>query len=206
MLLPSYVPVVTSARLPVIGPEIPRTGGPLSRALGHVALRVLNWRVEGTVPNIPKMVMIAAPHSSNWDFIVGVAAKLGMRLSVKFLGKDALFVFPLGILMRRLGGIPVDRSSRNAMVESIVAEFAQRRQLILVVAPEGTRKRVDRWKTGFYHIAHGAGVPIVTAAFNWGERAIQIGAPFYTTGDVDADLAELQARFSGVARRDAALR
>ena len=177
----------------------------MARALGHFALRILNWRVEGTVPNIPKMVMIAAPHSSNWDFIVGVAAKLGMRLSVKFLGKDALFRFPLGILMRRLGGIPVDRSSRNAMVTSIVSEFAQRRQLILVVAPEGTRKRVERWKTGFYHIAHGAGVPIVTAAFNWGERAIQIGAPFHTTGDVDADLAALQARFSGVARRDRSL-
>lgn len=165
-------------------------------------MRVLGWRVEGDIPNIPKMVMIAAPHSSNWDFIVGVAAKLGMRLSVKFLGKDALFRFPLGPLMRALGGIPVDRSSRNAMVDSIVGEFRRHRQLILVVAPEGTRKQVERWRTGFYHIAHGAGVPIVTAAFNWRARAIQIGAPFVTTGDVEADLRALQARFSGVARRD----
>ena len=192
-----------SARLPELGPDIPRTGGPISRALGHVALRLLGWRVEGDIPNIPKMVMIAAPHSSNWDFIVGVAAKLGMRLRVKFLGKDALFRFPLGPLMRALGGIPVDRSSRNAMVESIVAEFESHRQLILVIAPEGTRKRVERWRTGFYHIAHGAGIPIVTAAFNWRARAIQIGSPFMTTGDMDADLRALQARFSEVARRDA---
>jgi len=89
------------------------------------------------------------------------------------------------------------------MVESIVAEFERRGQLIIVVAPEGTRKRVERWRTGFYHIAHGAGVPIVTAAFNWRARAIQIGRPFSTTGDVDADLRTLQARFSAVARRDA---
>ncbi len=149
------------------------------------------------------MVMIAAPHSSNWDFIVGVAAKLGMRLRVKFLAKDSLFRFPLGLLMRELGGIPIDRSSSNAVVTSTIAEFQRRAQLILVIAPEGTRKHVSRWRTGFYHIAHGAGVPIVTAAFNWGERAIQIGAPFYTTGDVEADLRALQERFSGVARRDA---
>ncbi|HYC51383.1 MAG TPA: lysophospholipid acyltransferase family protein [Gemmatimonadaceae bacterium] len=194
---------MTSARLPVIGPATPRAGGAVSSALGHVALTLLRWRVDGEVPDIPKMVMIAAPHSSNWDFIVGVAAKLGMRLRVKFLAKDSLFRFPLGFLMRGLGGIPIDRSASNAVVTSTITEFQRRAQLILVIAPEGTRKQVSRWRTGFYHIAHGAGVPIVTAAFNWGERAIQIGAPFYTTGDVEADLRALQERFSGVARRDA---
>ena len=197
---------MTSARLPVIGPAIPRTGGAVSRALGHVALRILGWRVEGEFPNLPKLVLIAAPHSSNWDFIVGVAVKLALRLKVSFLGKDALFRFPLGVLMRTLGGIPVDRSSRNAMVDAIVAEFARRPQLLLTIAPEGTRKQVERWRTGFYHIAHGARVPIVPVAFNWARRSIQIGTPFIPTGDVEADLPRLQAHFSGVARRDATRR
>jgi 1-acyl-sn-glycerol-3-phosphate acyltransferase len=147
------------------------------------------------------MVLIAAPHSSNWDFIVGVAAKLGMRLRVSFLGKHALFRFPLGILMRRLGGIPVDRSTSNDVVSSIVEEFRRRDRMLLAVAPEGTRKRVVRWRTGFYHIAHGAGVPIVPVAFNWRERAIQIGAPFTTSGDVDRDIRTLQQRFAGVRGR-----
>jgi 1-acyl-sn-glycerol-3-phosphate acyltransferase len=161
----------------------------------------MRWRVEGDIPDIPKMVMIAAPHSTNWDFIVGVAAKLMLQLKVKFLGKDTLFRFPLGIIMRRLGGIPVDRGSSNDVVSAIVAEFQQRRQLILAVAPEGTRKRVERWRTGFYHIAHNAGVPIVPVALNWKERAIQIGAPFHTTGDIETDLRFLQGRFADVRGR-----
>lgn len=161
----------------------------------------MGWRVEGEIPDLPKMVLIAAPHSSNWDFVVGVAAKVALRLRVKFLAKDTLFRFPLGVIMRRLGGIPVDRSSSNAVVSDIVGLFARRRRLILAVAPEGTRKRVERWRTGFYHIAHAAGVPIVSVALNWKERAIQLGAPFHTTGDLDTDLRALQQRFEGVGGR-----
>jgi 1-acyl-sn-glycerol-3-phosphate acyltransferase len=162
----------------------------------------MGWRVEGEIPDIPKMVIIVAPHSSNWDFIVGVAAKLAMRLRVKFLGKDSLFSFPLGIVMRRLGGIPVDRSASNDVVTSIVAEFEKRRQMILAVAPEGTRRKVERWRSGFYHIARGAGVPIVPVTLNWGRRAVEIGGAFMPTGDGDADLLHLRQHFAGVPRRE----
>jgi 1-acyl-sn-glycerol-3-phosphate acyltransferase len=115
---------------------------------------------------------------------------------VLWLGKDSLFRFPLGPVMRRLGGLPVDRSTSKNVVAAIVHEFNTRDQLILAIAPEGTRKRVPRWRTGFYHIARETRLPIVTVALNWEARALQIGAPFETTGDVDADLRELQRRLS----------
>lgn len=161
----------------------------------------MGWRVTGEIPNAPKLVIIAAPHTSNWDFVVAIAAKLGLGLDVRFLGKDSLFVGPLGWVMRWFGGRPVDRSVSHDVVKEMVAEFARTDRLVLGIAPEGTRKRVERWRTGFYHIAHGAGVPIVPVALNFGERAIQIMAPFATTGDVDRDIAELQTRFAGIRGR-----
>ena len=154
----------------------------------------MGWRIEGDVPDLPKMVIIAAPHTTNWDFIVGIAAKLALGLSVLWLGKASLFRFPLSGLMRALGGLPVDRATSNNVVVGIVRQFETRDQLVLGLAPEGTRKRVPRWRTGFYHIARGAHVPIVTVALNWEARALQIGPPFVTTGDADADLQELQRR------------
>lgn len=199
--MPSYVPVVPSARFPVLGPEVPQSRGTVSRALGHVFLALMGWRVTGNIPNVPKLVIIAAPHTSNWDFVVGIAAKLALRLQVTFFGKDSLFRFPLGILMRALGGVPVDRGTSNDVVSGIVAEFARRDKLVLALAPEGTRKKVDRWRTGFYHIARAAGVPIVPVALNFGAKEIQILAPFVPTGDVDSDIAVLRARFAGVRGR-----
>jgi 1-acyl-sn-glycerol-3-phosphate acyltransferase len=161
-------------------------------------MRILGWRLEGGFPDLPKFVIIVAPHTSNWDFPVGVAAKLALRLQVTFLGKNTLFRFPLGVIMRALGGMPVDRSGSHDLVSGITAEFARREKLVIVVAPEGTRKKVERWKTGFYHIARGANVPVVPVALDWGNRAVRIGAPFSTTGDVTRDVAELQAWYAGI--------
>ena len=186
------------ARLPDTGAAVPRSGGPVSRALGRLALSTLRWRVQGELPNLSKFVIIAAPHTSNWDFVVGIAAKLALGLQVLWLGKDSLFRFPFGGLMRALGGIPVDRTTSRDVVEAIIREFERRDGLVLALAPEGTRRRVDRWRTGFYHIAHGARVPIVTVALNGEARALQLGPPFHTTGDADADVRELQTRFARV--------
>ena len=189
------------ARLPDIGSQVPRTGGALSRLAGRAILALLGWRIDGGIPDLPRMVIIAAPHTSNWDFIVGIAGKLALELRVTWLGKDSLFRFPIGMFMRALGGMPVDRSAPNAVVNTVVQEFGRRERLIVALAPEGTRKRVERWRTGFYHIAHGASVPIVTVAINWRERALQIGAPFQTTGSLEADLPALRGRFAGVEGR-----
>jgi 1-acyl-sn-glycerol-3-phosphate acyltransferase len=200
-LLPSYVPFVRSASLSQLGPQIPRAGGVVSRALGRWTLRVLGWRIQGALPDLPKMVIIAAPHTSNWDFVVGIAVKQALGLRVTWLGKDSLFRGPLAPLLKFLGGMPVDRAKSNDVVSQVVSEFARRDRMIVALAPEGTRKRVERWRTGFYHIAHGAGVPILPVMLNWGAHALQIGEPFVTTGELDRDMAELQRRYLGISGR-----
>ncbi len=159
------------------------------------------WRFDGAMPNEPKFVISVAPHTSNWDFCVGIAAVFALRLRVSFLGKDTLFKGPLGLFMRWLGGIPVDRSvSRDRVAESVHA-FKSNGQLVLAVAPEGTRKRVAEWKSGFYYVAHGAGVPIVPVAFDYGSRAVRIGAPIITSGDREADIATLKSFYRGIVAR-----
>lgn len=153
------------------------------------------------MPNLPRFVIIVAPHTSNWDFVIGVAAKFGLGLRAVWFGKDTLFRFPFGFLLRALGGTPVDRSTSNAVVQQVAERFARDRQLVVALAPEGTRRRVERWRTGFYHIAHAAAVPIVPVALNWPTRAIQILAPFATTGDIEADIARLRQPFQGMPGR-----
>ncbi len=161
-------------------------------------LRVLDFRVEGDLPNLPKFVIIAAPHTSNWDFPVGMAAKLALGLGAVWIGKHTIFRGPFGTILRVLGGIPVDRSASSDVVAQIVAEFARRAQMVVALAPEGTRKKVERWKTGFYRIARGANVPIVPVALDFGSRVVRIMPAFTTTGDADADIAALRSLFGAV--------
>lgn len=153
------------------------------------------------MPNEPKFVIVVVPHTSNWDFCVGVAALFALGFRVSFLGKHTLFKGPLGMFMRWLGGIPVDRSvSRDRVGESVQA-FKSNEKLILAVAPEGTRKRVAKWKSGFYYVAHGAGVPIVPVAFDYGSRIVRIGAPLLPTGNREADIETLKSFFRNVVPR-----
>ena len=160
-------------------------------------MALTGWRFEGALPDAPKFVIIVAPHTSNWDFPVGVMALFSLGFRVSFLGKHTIFKWPWGIFMRWLGGIPVERTvSRDRVAESVAA-FNGADQLILVIAPEGTRKLVPRWKTGFYHVAHGAQVPIVPIYFDFATKVIGICAPFYTTGDIARDLKEIEKNFHG---------
>jgi len=161
----------------------------------------MGFRVEGSPPNLPKFVIIAAPHTSNWDFPLAMAAKLALAIDAMWLGKDSLFRFPLSVVLRALGGVPVDRSASNDVVQQVTAEFAKRERMVLALAPEGTRKRVERWRTGFYHIAHAAGVPIVPVALDWRAHVIRTLPPFVTTGDVDTDIASLRQLFGGMKGR-----
>ena len=183
------------------GPRIPRRGGPIRAALGRGVLRLLGWKLSGTPPDLAKLVIIVAPHSSNWDFVIGIATVFALRLDIHFVGKRELFRGPLGPLMRWLGGLPVDRKQPEGFVDQIVALFAGRSQLLLAMAPEGTRKPVDRWKTGFYRIALAAGVPIVAAFIDHGSKRVGFGPVMVPTGDSSGDVAELQAFYGGMARR-----
>jgi 1-acyl-sn-glycerol-3-phosphate acyltransferase len=193
---------VVLVRVPELGPAIPRQGSALSAAIGRALLAAGGWRIEGEMPDVGKAVIIVAPHTSNWDFVWGAAAKLALRLRVRFLGKHTLFNGPLAPLMRWLGGIPVDRRSAAGVVEQTLAALSEQRQLVLAVAPEGTRRKVAAWKSGFYRIAVGAAIPIIPVALDYRKRAVVFEGLFEPTGDYAADLPRIQELFSAqMARR-----
>lgn len=173
------------------GNYLPRNA--VAEALGHAVFRLMGWRIEGQLPPLDKFVVIGAHHTSNWDFVLFIAAKFILRLNARWFGKHSIFRWPFGALMRYWGGIPIRRHLKLNTVEQAIEAFAEHRQFILVLSPEGTRRRVERWKSGFYHIACGAGVPIVPAALDFQHRRIVIGAPFQPTGNEEADLRQLLA-------------
>ena len=151
--------------------------------------------MAGEFPDVPRAVLIAAPHSSWWDGVWGLLLKVGVGANIHFMGKQELFSGPLGGLLRKLGGMPVDRAAAKGVVEQMVEQLQHRDQLWLGIAPEGTRKPVKRWRSGFWHIAHDAGVPIVTAWFNYPDKTIGIGPLFHTSDDMEADLARLRTYY-----------
>lgn len=169
--------------------------------ISALILRWWGWRVEGLYPrHVPKFVMIVAPHTSNWDFVVGLLVKWAYRIKANYVGKHTLFRWPFGVFFRRLGGIPVDRTRRNNFVSAMVALFEQREHLHLVLSPEGTRKKVERFKTGFYHIARLAKVPIALCQFDWANKRIYFDPQlFWPTGDEQKDLDTLWNYFKGIA-------
>ena len=164
-----------------------------TRWLGRSILRAGGWRMVGAFPDLPRVVLIGAPHSSNWDGVWGMAAKLGLGLDIRILGKHQLFRWPLGPLMRRLGVIAVNREAAHGVVGQLVQRFAQHERFWLGIAPEGTRKHVEHWKTGFWKIAHGAQVPILPVYFHYPEKIIGVGEPFLPGEDMAADIARIRA-------------
>ncbi len=182
--------------IPTITGNVASRGNAITRTLAALAMRLTGWRFTGEdFPDRRKFVLIVAPHTSNWDFPVGVMAMYAIGLRGTFLGKDTLFRFPLGIVMRFLGGFPVDRASKNDVVTQTVELVRRLDRVIIVLSPEGTRKRTERWRTGFYWIAHNAGVPICPVAFDFARREFRIFPLFTTTGDLDRDIAVLRAHF-----------
>jgi 1-acyl-sn-glycerol-3-phosphate acyltransferase len=153
--------------------------------------------VAGQLPELPKYVLIGAPHTSNWDFILflGVIFKLGAN--VRFMGKAELFRSPLGFFFRYCGGIPVDRKKANGLVEQMVQASRAAERFILTIAPEGTRHHVAEWKRGFYHIAQNAGIPIVLAVVDGKRKTVQVGQVFQPTADLEADMQAIQGFFAG---------
>ena len=173
-------------------PDMPQFRQNASRRGCAWCLRRFGWQVVGHFPNLPKAVLIAAPHTSWWDGIWGLLFKIALGIDITFMGKRELFRGPLGWLLRRLGGIPIERSSTHGIVEQIVARFDASPKLWVGVAPEGTRRPVAVWKTGFWQIAHAATVPIVPIAFDYPSKTISIGAAFVPGDDLAADLAALR--------------
>jgi 1-acyl-sn-glycerol-3-phosphate acyltransferase len=155
-------------------------------------LRLLGWRVFGEAYQYRKAIIIGIPHTTNWDGFFAILALLVFNIRFRWLGKESLFRPPLGLVMRLFGGVPVNRSQRQNMVETSIKLFASRPSLFLLIAPEGTRGGSAYLRSGFYHIALGAGVPILPGYISYEKRYIGLGEPFYLTGDMEADVTALR--------------
>ena len=169
----------------------------MTKAMGRTMLRLGGWRIEGEIPNLPKAVVIVVPHTSNWDFLLAIAGLFAVGVRVSWFGKNTLFKSAVGPVMKWLGGVPVDRSASMGVVDQIVERFNASDKLLVGISPEGTRSRVDRWKTGFYNIALKAGVPIMPISFDWSTRVIRFGDSLMPSGDMDADISQLENFFAG---------
>lgn len=160
---------------------------------------IWKFRIEGDIPrNQKKFVLIVAPHTSWLDFPLGLLIKWSMNFEANYIGKDSLFKGPFGFFFKWVGGTPVDRSKSNNMVDAVIQVFNEKDEFRLALAPEGTRKKVVEWKTGFYFIAKGAKVPIVMMALDFENRVVKIAEPFYPTEDKEADFAFFKKFYEGV--------
>jgi 1-acyl-sn-glycerol-3-phosphate acyltransferase len=172
------------------------------RFIAKLYFAIIGWKTYNGIPaHVRKYVMIGAPHTSNWDFPITMAALLLMRVKVNYLAKKELFKFPLGIIMHYFGGIPVDRSKNTRMVDSMTNEFKLHESLILLVPPEGTRGYVKEWKSGFYYVALGAGVPIGLGYLDYAKKEAGIAKLFYPSGDFTKDLEDIKSFYRGIAAK-----
>jgi 1-acyl-sn-glycerol-3-phosphate acyltransferase len=179
--------VLPDGEVSELGASVPRRGNRASRSLARLAFRLWGWRFAGSFPDVPKAIVVVVPHTTNWDFLVGVLALFALGLRISWLGKHTLFRWPLRPLMLWLDGVPVRRNSSSGTVAKLVETMRRRETMLLAVAPEGTRRAVSRWRMGFAHVAVGAGVPVVPVAFDWGRRVVALGPVFTLTSDLAAD-------------------
>ena len=166
--------------------------------LGRMILRLGGWEAVGGVPDAPEAVIIAAPHTSNWDAFWAIAYKLAVGLDVKWFAKHSAFWFPLGNILRSFGAIGLDRENAGSAVDEAIRLFDQEDSLYFALAPEGTRKKTPGWKTGFYRIALGANVPVCFGFLDFGNRRIGISPGIHLSGDPEADLAVIREIYEGI--------
>lgn len=168
----------------------------MCKAFYSFILRVVGWTQENRLsPDIKKFLVVAAPHTSNWDFPLGVISRGIWQIDIKYLAKKELFVWPFGYLFRALGGYPVERSKSTNLVDQVVGYYNDNDEFIITITPEGTRKYAPKWKTGFWHIAKNAGVPVVPAIFDYEKKHLILDEPFPLTDDMEADIERLKAHF-----------
>lgn len=165
----------------------------------QIFFKILKWKIEGEAPrHLKKAVFIVVPHTSWHDFYIGLLARRVLEMNIGYIAKKELFRFPFGWYFRWMGGTPLDRTPGQKKVEAIAGLFKQKDEFLLAIAPEGTRKKVLQWKTGFYYIAKSAQVPIVAIAFDFGHKKVRVSEPFYPTENEISDFKNLQAFFKNV--------
>ncbi len=167
------------------------------RQISNLIMFLSGWRVKGKLPNIPKYVLIGAPHTSNWDFVLFLGAVFYLKVDVRYMGKAELFRFPYGWFFYYCGGVPVDRKKSTGLVEQMIEAANKADKFILTIAPEGTRHKVTEWKSGFHRIAKGANIPIVMAKVDSIKKTLHVGEIFYPTDNLETDMAQIQEAFKG---------
>ena len=167
-----------------------------TRWFGKAFLRFFGWRVEGSIANAERLLITAAPHTSNWDAVLGIAAVLGLNIRLHFLGKHTIFVPGLKWFMRWLGGIPVNRQNPEGVIDNVNQLVEKHEGIVIVIAPEGTRKKAERWKTGFLRIAEASNCQIQMGALDIKHKSIVLGDLYQPTGDHQADIANIKQWYS----------
>lgn len=180
-----------------MNPTVPRRCNPVAKLLGGIVLSVFGWQKAGQVPNARNVVIIAAPHTTNWDFIFLLATAYSFGISVNWLGKDSLFLSPLGPILRFLGGVPVDRSKRNNLVQSLSAQIEHGSGIALVIPPSGTRQKTEHWKSGFYRIAEAAQIPLVCGYLDYRKKEAGLGLTFMPS-DLSRDMDKIRAFYEPI--------
>lgn len=178
-------------------PRPPAANVNLARRCVRALLALLGWHVDVAPPPSPKCVIVVYPHTSNWDFVVGYLAKVAVGLPVSWVGKHSLFRWPIAGLLRRMGGVPVNRSASSGFVTHLAEEFAQRPRMWLAIAPEGTRSRTDCWKSGFYRLALATGAPVGLAFIDYTSHRVGLTTYLYLTGDKELDLGRIRSAYAG---------
>ena len=171
---------------------------PFLRLLSAAIMRLAGWRVNGKMPDLPKYIIIGAPHTSNWDFLLFLGIVFHLKISVRYMGKAELFNNPFGWFFYWCGGIPVDRKKSTGLVDQMVEVCNKSKKFILVIAPEGTRYHVNEWKRGFHHIAQKANIPIVMAKIDGIRKVAYVGEVFHPTEDIEADMTTIVGAFQGM--------
>ncbi len=185
--------------VPALGDALPRRGNRFSQWIAQSLMSAFGWRIEADIPNQSKIVLVGAPHTSNWDFILTMTTLFSLGIKISWMGKKSLFNWPFKGAMEWLGGVPIDRASKGVgVVDQTIEAFNNRDKFVIAIMPEATRSLVRKWKTGFYHIAQGADVPILLVRFDYGRKVMGLGPTIEPSGDVTADMAEIQSHFSGI--------
>ncbi len=182
-----------------LGDKVPRRGGSIAPPIARRLLKLMGWKAVGEIPNVPKAVFLALPHTSNFDGLYAIPLVLGLDLDINIMGKDSLFKYPiLARFFKWAGIIPINRSKKGSVLQASIDRLKSSESLYLGLAPEGTRDYTDKWKTGFYYIADGAQVPIIPVAMDYKTKEIRFLKPVYTTGDYDKDLVKIVEQYKGV--------
>jgi 1-acyl-sn-glycerol-3-phosphate acyltransferase len=176
-------------------PRVPRGGNAFTRRVGRAILRACGWRVTGNLPDEPRFIAIAAPHTSYWDWVVAMAALLALGIRINYMVKDSAFVWPFSVILHASGGIATNRAAPAGLVEDLSARILHTPEIILAITPEGTRARVEHWKTGFLRIAKLAKLPVVQVSWDYPAKLITLGPVAQLTGDRETDIANVRAYY-----------